>query len=114
MADTTLYLVFSNPVDGREREFDEWYDNVHIRDVLATPGMVSARRYTLHETPLNETMGALSHRYLVVYEMADDPAAVMGRIREAVASGQMKMHDALDLSSVQTSYWAPYGPLLHA
>jgi hypothetical protein len=108
--DTTLYLVMSNPVDDRDDEFNEWYDNVHIHDVLATPGMVSAQRYTVRETEINREAGVTpSHRYLVVYEMDGEPDAVMRTIRESVASGAMKMHDALDLTNVSMSFWKRHG-----
>jgi hypothetical protein len=44
MGDTTLYLVFSNPVEGRDRDLNDWYDQVHLPEVLATPGMRTAQR----------------------------------------------------------------------
>ena len=45
MSDNGLFLVFSNPVDGKERKFNEWYDTVHTPEVLAIPGIVSAPRF---------------------------------------------------------------------
>lgn len=112
MSETTLYLVFSNPVDdSREQEFNDWYDNVHVREVVATPGMVSAQRYKLRETEMSRLAGTpATHRYLVVYEMNEDPDVVMGRVRDAHASGAMNMHEALDIESVLMSFWTPHGP----
>jgi hypothetical protein len=113
MGASTLYLVFSNPVDGMEQEFNEWYDNVHLREVLATPGMVSAQRYTVRETEMDRLLGTEpKHRYCVVYEMNDDPDIVMGKIQAAVEAGEIHMHEALDLSTFTMSYWSPYGPKL--
>jgi hypothetical protein len=109
VSDTTLYLVFSNPVDeSQEQDFNEWYDEVHLPEVLATPGMVSARRYKMRETKFGDLIGTPPQRFLVVYEMNDDPDAVMDRITAAHTSGELHMHDSLDLSSVASSYWAPY------
>jgi hypothetical protein len=31
--DKQQFLVFTNPVEGREDEYNEWYDNVHLGDV---------------------------------------------------------------------------------
>jgi len=45
MTDKFVQVVFSNPVEGKEDEFNEWYDNVHVPELLAVPGMVSATRY---------------------------------------------------------------------
>ena len=111
MNDTTLYLVFSNPVDGKDREFNEWYDAVHVPEVLATPGMVSAQRFDLRDTEIVRLAGMTpAHRYLLVYEMDGDPDVVMGKIQEAVASGDIAMSDVLDLDSVAMSFWKPRGP----
>ncbi|WP_068154789.1 DUF4286 family protein [Rhodococcus phenolicus] len=109
MSDRTLYLVQSNPLTGRDDEFNEWYDTIHVPEVVATPGMVSAQRYRIMDTEMSRLAGKPAHRYLVVYEMDEDPDIVMARVREQVASGAMRMHDALDMESVAMSFWAPHG-----
>jgi len=109
--DKTLFLVLSNPTAGMEEEYNEWYDTVHVPEVLATPGMVSAQRFALRETEASRASGAEpAHRYLAVYEMKGDPDVVMGHVREAMASGVMHLHEALDLSSSVMSFWRPIGP----
>ncbi len=32
------YVVHSNPVAGREDEYNDWYSNRHLADVVAVPG----------------------------------------------------------------------------
>ena len=109
--DRTTYLVFSNPVAGKEDEFNEWYDTTHLPEVLATPGMRAAQRFRLLETEMthNSVLPTPAHRYLLVYEMEGDVEAVMGRIQEAALSGAMQMSDALDLETVAMSFWQPIG-----
>ena len=119
MADRMLYLVFSNPVEGREDEFNEWYDNVHLRDVLATPGMVSAQRYELYDTEMMQQareagLPVPAHRYLIVYEMEGDLDTTMAKIQERVMSGEVVMSDSLNLETVLMSFWSPHGPKLSA
>jgi hypothetical protein len=116
MDDRTLYLVFSNPVKGKEREFNEWYDNVHMSDVLATPGMLTAQRFDLCDAEITRAEGvpAPTHRYLTVYEMEGDVDAIMAKIREAVASGATVVSDSLDLGTVAMSFWSPRGPKVSA
>jgi hypothetical protein len=46
MADR-LMLVFTNPVEGQDDAFNEWYDSRHFVDVLNVPGVVAAQRYDL-------------------------------------------------------------------
>jgi hypothetical protein len=111
MQGTTRYMVFSNPVEGKDREFNEWYDNVHLPEVLATPGVISAQRFDLCDAEIVRRAGwTPEHRYLAVYEMEGDPDAVMGKIGDAVAAGDMVMSDTLDLETVRMSFWSPRGP----
>src|SRR5215471_1775199 len=97
--DRTLYLVFSNPVEGKEDEFNEWYDTVHMPEVLATPGMLTAQRFKLRETEITHHSGmpAPTHRYLLVYQMEGDVDAIMAKVQAAAMSGEMVMNDALDV-----------------
>lgn len=37
MGNYTL-VVFTNPVEGREDDYNEWYDNQHLGDVIAAAG----------------------------------------------------------------------------
>ena len=112
MADTTTYLVFSNPVEGREDEFIKWYDEVHLPEVLATPGMQSAQRFALREADIthNSVLPKPTHRYLLVYEMEGDVDAIMAKVQEAALAGTLHMSEALDLASVSMSFWSPLGP----
>lgn len=111
MSERTTYLVFSNPVAGKEDEFNEWYDNVHLPEVLATPGMRSAQRFALLETDIthHSELPKPAHGYLLVYELEGDVDAVMSKIQDAAMSGAMRMSDALDLETVAMSFWRPIG-----
>jgi len=41
-----VYLVYTNCLDpSREKEYHEWYNQVHLPDVLETPGFKRATRY---------------------------------------------------------------------
>lgn len=111
MSERTTYLVFSNPVAGKEAEFNEWYDTVHLPEVLATPGMRAAQRFALLETDIthNSVMPTPTHGYLLVYEMEGDVDAIMAKVQDAAMSGAMQMSDALDLETVTMSFWRPIG-----
>jgi hypothetical protein len=111
MGDRLFYMVYSNPLEGREDEFNEWYDTVHLPEVLAVPGMISAQRAKLKETKVGHEGGMAPefHRFCVVYEMDGDPDEVMGLIREQVAAGTMHMHASIDVSSVQMNWWTQVG-----
>ncbi|WP_167480822.1 hypothetical protein [Mesorhizobium waimense] len=40
-----VFTVLNNPVEGREAEFNAWYDDRHVHDILRLPGLVSAQRF---------------------------------------------------------------------
>jgi hypothetical protein len=43
-------LVFSNPADGRDADYNAWYDDHHVPEVLDhVPGYVAAQRYRCSE-----------------------------------------------------------------
>ncbi|EIV92437.1 hypothetical protein [Frankia sp. QA3] len=106
-----LFLVLSNPVDGRDDEYNKWYDEVHIRDVCGVPGVVSAQRYQVRpDIPPADVApgeGALPQRHLAVYELDDEPAKVFGEFLARVGDGRLPLSDTLDMSSVVMSVWEP-------
>ncbi len=93
MADYT-YIIMSNPVDGREDDYNTWYDSVHLDDVLKLPGFVAARRYE-DADPFPQT--PVRYKYMAVYDIqSDDIAATLGGLFTAASSGQMPISDATD------------------
>ncbi len=62
-----LLTVESNCADPlKEREFNKWYDSVHLPDILETPGFVSASRYENTSPPEGGC------KFLAVYEIETD------------------------------------------
>ena len=77
-----INIVESNCKDAsREEEFNDWYDNIHLPDVLETPGFVAATRYVIREP--QDGRG----KYIAVYEIETDDfeqtMEVRGKLREA-------------------------------
>ena len=76
-----INVVESNCTDpSKEKEFNDWYDNVHLPDVLETPGFQAATRYVIREP--QDGRG----KYMAVYEIeTDDFGQTMearGKLRE--------------------------------
>lgn len=86
-------VVLSSPVDGREDEFNDWYTNRHLGDVVAVPGFVSAERFKLKSVGAGE----FSTNYLAIYEMdADDPDAALNALMARADAGEMFISEALN------------------
>ena len=95
-------VVFTNPAPGRNAEFNTWYDEVHLRDVLGVDGFVAAQRFRLAEAQLVDDR---SFEYLAIYEIeADDVGAAL----EALNSGSSSMviSDALDKTTKALAFTA--------
>ncbi len=102
-----LMLVFSNPVAGQDDQYNAWYDDIHLGDVLDVPGVVGAKRYDLVEMPSpgGAPVPAPSHRYLAVYELDGDPASVMAELMVRTESGEMVIDESFDVTSVALTVW---------
>lgn len=94
-------IVLSDPIEGREDEYNEWYDNHHLGAVLDLEGFTSAQRFRVAEGP------NASHKYMAVYDAeAPDARAAMARIEQSVAAGTMHISDALDRKTAVIFYEA--------
>lgn len=84
-------LILSNPVEGRDDEFNAWYDNVHLADVFKVPGIVGAERYRMRSGE--------QWKYLAIYELdCDDSSAIEAELKKRAGSAEMAMSEAFDLS----------------
>ena len=44
------FVVLSNPVAGHEEEYNDWYSNRHLADIVAIPGFSAVQRFVLRST----------------------------------------------------------------
>ncbi len=90
----------SRAVPGGDEEFNLWYENVHIPDVLAVPGFMSCTRYHIVD-PV-----APQQRYMAAYSVScDDPHKLLEQL--FAASQQMVLSSALDQSHVVVTIYEP-------
>jgi hypothetical protein len=84
-----ILIVESRPSSpDRVDEYNDWYNDTHLPEVVALPGFVSAQRYA----PADDGP------FVAVYEIdSDDPGAVVGSLGEAVGSGAVQMSDVLQM-----------------
>lgn len=102
---TYKLYVFINPSEGRDADFNAWYDAVHVPDVLALRGFLCADRFAVHP------LGDEPMRYLTVYEVeADSPEDVLGRVRTGQAA--FRHSGAADLSTAVIVATSPIGEVI--
>lgn len=87
-------LVFTNAVDGRDDDFNDWYDGIHLGEVLALEPFVAAQRFRLTDA---QVMDDQPHRYVAIYEFAGAPQAAIDALMAGTAS--FNMSDAMAADS---------------
>lgn len=96
-----LMIVYSAPVKGREDEYNRWYNEQHLPDVLRVDGVAAARRFNALPAPDGEKAG-----YMAIYELeCDDPTQVMDRLAGLAGTDEMVMTDAMDPDSVSVVFY---------
>jgi len=86
-----IMLVFSNVEPGRAEEFNAWYDQTHVPEVLAYCEEVeSCQRYRLSQAQLQNEQ---SHQFLAAYEFEGDPADFLANLQKA--NERFEMNDSL-------------------
>lgn len=99
------FVVFTQPKPDREDEYNDWYSNVHLHDVLSADGFVAAQRFKLTSVDLNSQPAS---PYMAIYEIeADDPNAALNQLPAAALSGAMVMSDSLDSAEAKTFLYQP-------
>ena len=91
-----LLLVRSGPsAPERDGEYNEWYDTIHLPDLLKIQGVRAASRYRAATPQFGG--GALDGPdYLAIYEIeADDPQDFYDALGKGVADGTIRMTDAI-------------------
>jgi hypothetical protein len=96
----SLFLVYTNPLPGREGEFGDWYRTVHLPEVLTVPGFVAAQHFRF--SPEQRLPSAVSPQsYLAVYEIADSPRQAFANLD----ARKLSKGEALDPSSSTSIVW---------
>jgi hypothetical protein len=88
-------LVFNGPVEGREAEYNRWYDTQHAPDVVSIQGFVTAQRYRRADIQLRPEAGTCPP-YLVAYEiLTDNLAKVYDDVHQRAQDGRTRMSDSM-------------------
>jgi len=107
-----VFVVFTNPVAGQEKTYNDWYTNQHLPDVLDVPGFVSARRFRLSDT--QRAAAPYPWRYMALYDIeTDDLKGTLATLAERSGTPAMVLSEAL---AVERAAWVfePITPLVTA
>jgi len=100
-----IFVVYSSPAEGRDMDYNDWYANRHLNDLLAIPGVVSARRFKRSDTQL-PNMAVPIQPYLAIYEIeAVDIQSFQREMAERGSDGRMPISAALSKDGLIASFW---------
>jgi hypothetical protein len=78
-------IVLSSPAEGREDEYNQWYDEVHLGEVLALGPFTEATRYKVSE---HQAFPA-EHDYAAVYSFEGPADAALAALVDGASTMQM-------------------------
>jgi hypothetical protein len=96
-----VMVVASSPHAGRDDDYTDWYDNVHIPELCTIPGIMSGKRYAAVPSP-NPVPG----QYLAIYDVeTDDINSVLTEMGRRAVAGEMSQSNALDRESAKMWFY---------
>lgn len=91
-----VLVALTSPADGKEAEYNAWYNEVHIPEILSVPGITSARRFRIK---VAKAPGSPAWQYLAMYEVETDN---IGDTLRSLGEATSAVIEALDQSTSGT------------
>jgi hypothetical protein len=119
-----LLIALSNSVEGRDDEFNKWYNEVHVPDMLTVEGVLNCTRARFSDVKFLPNSRFEGYSYITLYDVEANDDEGFERISEAlrqaffggasietdkvISAGttneQMPISDALDLTTVKDTF----------
>ena len=94
-------IVLTNAKAGRDAEYNRWFDEEHMDDLLAIEGVVGGKRF--------RTRSDAQWRYCSVFDLdCEDPNALADELVRRCMDGEISLSDAVDLETVRLIVLEPY------
>jgi len=102
-----VLVVLSNATEGGDDEFNEWYTNRHLGDVLKLRGYKAAQRFRLSDAQLGTA--ELPYRYLAIYEVeAEDVSDAAAALTSGIGGAEaMYISPTLDMGRTSAWFYTP-------
>ena len=97
-------LVYTNALDGKDDEFNRWYDEIHVPEVLKFTKSVAAQRFRQSDAQPGKPE---PFRYLAIYEFDVDSKEAYDSLTANVE--KMNMGSSLDQDKVKVAFYDDLG-----
>jgi hypothetical protein len=101
-------MVLASPAEGRVQDFEKWFNEVHIPDVVKVPGFLSGQLFKFHRA----LDGVFPTQYVAVYHVeTDDLEGMFAELDRREKSGEMTFEgsDAINMKSMLGAFFVPVG-----
>ena len=103
MAKKYKMVVFTNAVEGKDKEFNDWYQNTHLKQIVSIKSFVQAQRFRFNTSIIPGS--ADPARYMAIYDIeTDDINATLGAMSDHAASGRMPLPDSMGPPTIGAVY----------
>jgi len=108
---SSIFLVMTEPNDGQEDEFNDWYTNIHCHDIMRLQGSVAVQRFKLSPYQLRYNRKYVGPRqpWLCIYELNNSQQNLDDHVRYCF-SDAMPISSALNVDTGEDFYYVPVVP----
>ena len=100
-----VYIVFTNPASPElEDEYNRFYAEVHIPELLGRPGFHGARRFRLAESAQQPVGAIADYSYVTIYDVDIDELAKTREERAAAVRARSGSPSVIDDSPTFAVY----------
>jgi hypothetical protein len=92
-------VIFTESKPGQEDEFNHWYNEIHVKDLLRIDGIESVQRFQISEM---DPAQPATHRWLGIYELSRDPQEVVDAL---LATRDTRAPNSPAYDSARTVRW---------
>jgi hypothetical protein len=95
-------LVFTHAVPGLEKDFDDWYQNTHLKDIVGIKSFAAAQRYAF---TMSITDGPALAPNLAIYDIeTDDIQGAIQAMNDFARAGNMPLPASMGKNVVGAVY----------
>jgi hypothetical protein len=94
-----VLMVLSNPTEGEDEAYNDWYTNTHLAEVISIPGFIAAQRFKLTDAQI-AGFPSSAHTYLSIYEIEGDPGKAFDQLVDELQSGRMELPASIEQATI--------------
>jgi len=101
-----ILVVLTNPIAGRDDDFNDWYTNIHTRDAMRFRGSIAQQRFSYAKDQVQDYPNGFVAKYLALYEVYDAHRFCQEHVDNALTT-RMVVEDSIDISRLDDFHYYP-------